>query len=343
MRRFVTVLVLLALMGAFAFGVNRFLASRRTVISATVQAPTKSKPKFALPGVMIVAQDGQLYRLQDGEFTSLDLPTDGQWMQPAAVPGQHAVVAVERFAAYSEVFLVSDSGTLLGQLSHNKTGSSTIQYNHWMFWPRVAQDGHTVLVSYDAPKSIDSYEIDFAIWKGDLSGSLVQEQLSDPNGYTGGDTQAQPLPDGSFIYAKYTINNEALLSQIALQKGAHDDPALLTSTDDDCGQPALSPDGTQLAMICIGGTSGQSSRLEVASFNGTALGTPRVLVQDCLCSSPAWAPDGSGLVYYNTADATGHFEMWWLAGAATAAPKPTKLVTTSDDFDATSAPAWTAS
>jgi len=68
-----------------------------------------------------------------------------------------------------------------------------------------------------------------------------------------------------------------------------------------------------------------------------------VLTQDCLCSAPAWAPDGTGLVYFAPADATGHFQMWWISGAAAAAPKSPKQVTSSDDFDATSPTAWTSS
>jgi len=295
---------------------------------------------------MILAQDGQLYRLQNGTFSALNLPTTGQWMQPAPVPGTHNFVAVVRATAYSDVYLISDSGTLLAQLSHNATTSSVIQYNHWMFWPRVAPDGHTLYVSYDAPKSPNSYEIEFAVWKGSLGVALNENtmtQMSQPNAYTGGDTQPVPLGPAGFVYAKYTIANEQLLSQIAVQHGALADPSLLTGTADDCGQPALSPDRTQIAMVCIGGTSGQSSRLEVASFNGTSLGTPRVLVPSCLCAAPQWAPDGSGLVYFNTADATGHFQLWWIAGAATPAPKAARQVTASDDFDATSPPAWTSS
>jgi Tol biopolymer transport system component len=116
----------------------------------------------------------------------------------------------------------------------------------------------------------------------------------------------------------------------------------LTAAADDCSSPALSPDGTQLAMVCAGGSGLQSTRLEVASLIGTKLGVPRVLVSNCLCASPAWAPDGSGLVYYAPADVSGHFELWWIAGAGGPLPKSPKQVTQTLDLDATSPPAWSA-
>jgi Tol biopolymer transport system component len=75
-------------------------------------------------------------------------------------------------------------------------------------------------------------------------------------------------------------------------------------------------------------------------LSGGKLGTPKTLVNNCLCSAPVWAPDGSGLVYYNTADATGHFELWWIKGALGASPSAPLQVTTNLDFDALSPPSW---
>src|SRR5207245_6750128 len=97
----------------------------------------------------------------------------------------------------------------------------------------------------------------------------------------------------------------------------------LTNLADDCSEPALSPDGTQLAMICREGK--QTAKLEVASFNGTALGPARVLVEGALFAAPAWSPDGQALAYFAPSGAAGHFELWWLAVPAivTATPTPT--------------------
>jgi Tol biopolymer transport system component len=93
-------------------------------------------------------------------------------------------------------------------------------------------------------------------------------------------------------------------------------------------------------MVCTNGTGLQSTSLEVASLTGTTLGPPKTLLSNCLCSSPSWAPDGSGLTYLAPADKTGHFQLWWIAGAAGTAPKAPQQVTTGLDFDGTSTPAW---
>ncbi|HEY2596468.1 MAG TPA: hypothetical protein VGK33_21460, partial [Chloroflexota bacterium] len=67
---------------------------------------------------------------------------------------------------------------------------------------------------------------------------------------------------------------------------------------------------------------------------------PQVLVPSCLCASPAWSADGAGLLYLAPADATGHFQLWWVNHADTSTPSAAKQVTNHLDLDATSAPAW---
>jgi len=64
-----------------------------------------------------------------------------------------------RADAYSEVYLISDDGSSVTQLSHNQTASSTIQLNHWMFWPHVAADGHTLYVTDVSGSRIVAYEL----------------------------------------------------------------------------------------------------------------------------------------------------------------------------------------
>jgi Tol biopolymer transport system component len=199
---------------------------------------------------------------------------------------------------------------------------------------------NTILFSYDQPKDSATYAVDFSVWSGTLGGKLAATQVSDSNPFTGGDVDPSPMANGAVIYSKFAIGSGNAYSQIAIQTKPQGKPTLLTTPAQDCGQPAPSPDGTKVAMICIGGTGLQSTRLEIAPLSAGKLGTPTTLVNDCLCADPEWAPDGSGLVYYNTADATGHFELWWIAGALGAAPAPPLQVTTNLDFDATSPPSW---
>jgi len=344
MRRALTVTLVLALMAGFGFGVNRFIASKKKTIpgESSVFIPTATRPKIILPGTLYLAQNGDIYRLSDGFFTDLHLSTTtGLWMQPAYVPNTQNVVAVLRAAEYSNLYLLNGQGQIVQQLSNNAwTRTNQVFLNHWMFYPHMVPNTNTILFSYDQPKDSATYAVDFSVWSGTLGGKLAATQVSDSNPFTGGDVDPSPMANGAVIYSKFAIGSGNAYSQIAIQTTPHGNPTLLTTPAQDCGQPAPSPDGTKVAMICIGGTGLQSTRLEIAPLSAGKLGTPTTLVNDCLCADPEWAPDGSGLVYYNTADATGHFELWWIAGALGAAPAPPLQVTTNLDFDATSPPSW---
>jgi Tol biopolymer transport system component len=344
MKRAVTIVTLLALMAGFGFGVNRLIASRKSKIptEATVYIPTATRTSVVLPGTLYLAQNGEIYRLSDGFFNNLHLSVaKGQWMQPAYVPGTQDLVAVLRSAEFSNMYLLNSQGGLIRQLSHNATAQiPKVWLNHWMFWPRFSPDGSTIYFSYDQPKNSGTYAVDFSIWSGSLSGKLASKQLTNSNPFTGGDVEPTRMANGAVMYSRYGIGSGNAFSLIAIVTKPLGTPVLLTTPKQDCGQPAPSPDGTMVAMVCIGGTGLQSTRLEVAPLVGTKLGTPRTLVDNCLCSAPEWAPDGSGLVYYNTADASGHFELWWIKGALSAAPSPPLQVTTNLDFDATSPPSW---
>ena len=62
-------------------------------------------------------------------------------------------------------------------------------------------------------------------------------------------------------------------------------------------------------MICSSGT--QVARLEVAPFNGTALGPAEVIAQGTI-AVPTWSADGNGLVYLEGVQPTGHFQLFYV-------------------------------
>ena len=311
--------------------------------TTSVAKPTQTKPLFVLPGTLYVAQHGDMFSLAGGRFTDLHLPANGTWMQPAIVPGTSDILAVLRTAAYSDVYRISGGGSGLTRLSNNATTSKTIQLNHWMFWPRVAADGSTLYVSYDSPKTSADYRVDFAIWRGQLTaGKVAVRELTVPWNFTGGDVDPTPLANGNVLFAKFQVGGGNVFSQLALQTVPLAPPVYLTDAESDCGQPSLSPDQSEVAMVCAGGTGLQDTRIEIASLSGTKLSSSRVLVGNCLCAAPVWAPDGSGLVYYAPADVTGHFQLWWIAGAGTTLQKGPRQVTDDLDFDALSPVAWAA-
>ena len=231
--------------------------------------------------------------------------------------------------------------------------------------PEGLPDGATLIYSFDSPKY--GYQVDMAIWSMPLNGTQAQaRRRTTPNDHTGGDVTPIPLAGGGLLFVRHSIEaSTAVTSQIYYQSRPFAIPKALTSEADDCSQPALSPDGTQLAMICTGGK--QTAKLEVAPFTGNALGPAKVLLDGRLFAAPAWSPDGKALAYFAPAGAAGHFQLWYLAlpavapsasastsatpsvgttptVRASASPAPTQpipvQVTQGVDLSATSAPAW---
>jgi Tol biopolymer transport system component len=342
-RRLRFLVILLALWIAFGFGVNRFLDSRKSALITHPAAamPTEETANFALPGTIYVSQAGHLYRFRARGFTDMKLPAaTGSWMQPApGTPGQLLVVA--RASEFSDVYLVdAASGAIVKKLTSNVTPNGKVPFNAWSFWPHLAPDGTTIVTAYDGPKTGISYEVHLAVWSGTLTGKVESRQWTQPATYTGGDVSPVPLPGGGIVYSSYYLNERSqIVSRIATVARPGAAPVYLTAGNDDCGEPAVNPDGSRVAVICTSDT--QTAKLEVIPLTKGVAGAAQLLVSSCLCASPAWAPDGSGLVYLAPADATGHFQLWWLSHAGAATPSPPQQVTNHLDFDATSPPAWT--
>jgi len=336
----VSTLALLVAMVVFGLGVRSVLGLLRTDTRAVAADPSQQRPAITLPGTIYVAQDGALYRLHDGEFQKFTAQQLG-WTQPAALPDGR-VVAVSRQADYSDLYVLDGDGAVAQRLTHDAASGrgAGIDANHWTFYPALAPGGSTLFYSYDSPKS--GYMVDLATWSRPLDGGTAK-RWSTPNPYTGGDVQPVPLRSGGVLEVSYADDAQnRITSRIVLIARPGAAPVPLTTADQDCLWPALSPDETELAMVCTGAQ--QRADLEVAGFDGTKLGPLRLLVNDRLVSAPVWSPDGTGLAYLAPADAGGAYQLWWLAGVLSArkAPHPVQ-VTSGAGLDATSRPAWTAS
>lgn len=350
LRRLAAILFV-PLMLAFGSGVYLYLGTLKSkVVKEQAQLPTSTKPRFVLPGTMFVVQAGRLFKLKDGGFS--EIGPAGDWSQPALTADHTKLVAVNHNVFASDLYLLDVNGNMIKRLTND--GSRIIDGNHWAFYPRVTPDGSTVVYSYDSPKF--GYTVDFSVWSMPLNGGQWQARLrTQGNHNTGGDTNPVPISSTGILYVSHSIDPSTVVhSTIFLQSrpGAIGKP--LTNPADDCSQPSLSPDGTQLAMICRAGN--QTTRLELAPFDGSSLGPARILLEGGLYAEPTWEPDGQALAYFAPVGATGHFQLWYLAlptapsavaaGASPAAvvfptPQPTPVqVTQGVDLTATSAPAW---
>jgi len=327
---------LFAAMAAVAVAVYLGLGLTKSKTTATVTTP-KNAHGIVLPGTIYLAQGGRLYAYHSGDFTQLRTE-DGAWSQPAVVPGAGQLLAVNRGAEWSDVYLLADNGTTVRQLTRNNRSTKDLSLNHWAFYPHPAAGGE-VLYSYDSPK--DGYEVDLAIWQMSLARTQASAvRRTEPNGYTGGDVYPNPLNGGGVLYSKFKSDatTGTIVSELWLQLGLRTAGAALTDPQDDCGQPALSPDQTLVAMVCTGGK--QAGRLEIASFDGQQLG-PAVTLATGQLAAPAWSPDGRRIAYLAPAAAQGPFQLWEVdLSGGPAHPKPAQRATENLDLDATSPPAW---
>jgi hypothetical protein len=357
--RRIAAILFLPVMLAFGSGVYLYLGTLKSkVVQVRPVSPAVTKPKFVLPGTMFVVQAGRLFKLNAGSFS--EIGPGGDWSQPTLTPDHTRLVAVLRGGWSSDLYVLDLDGHVLKRLTKND--SRYIDYNHWAFYPRISPDGANLLYGFDSPKT---HGVDLAVWSMPLNGAQWQaRRWTDPYWNTGGDVSPIPLASGALLFVRHSIDpSTAVHSQIYYQSRALALAMPLTAEADDCSQAALSPDGTQIAMVCSHGK--QSTVLEVAPFSGTALGPARVLLDGGLYASPVWSPDGKALAYFAPQGMTGHFQLWYLAlpvaatpsasispspstssrASSIVAPTPTPApvpvqVTEGVDLSATSPPVW---
>ena len=327
--------VLVAAMIAFGAGVyfaaGAFRANHHSVHKPSdVTAP-------ALPGTLYVVQSGAIYRFQKGSFKAVT--AESGWMQPAAAP-DNKLVAVRRQSNFSDMYLLSRSGQQLSQLSHNSS-SRAVEDNHWIFYPRFSPDGGSLFYVFDPKEAFNSFRVDLAIFVSPIGTGRATSEWTSPNAYTGGDVQPVPMRDGSLIYTKYSIDDSYQVhSQIWYQRRAGSPGTALTTPEQGCYSPAVSPDEKLVAMVCTKG-SNTTAELEVASFDsaGLTLGSPATVVTGRLVASPAFSPDGKTIAFLAPDTPGGHFQLWTVGSSG---PASVKQITKDLALESTSAPVWVA-
>jgi len=332
----VTYTLLLLAMVAFGFGVYRVAGVLKTDSGRVVKPSSTTAP--ALSGTMYFAQQGALYRFKDGSFTQIT--DDAGWTQPSVSADGSQLVAVMRHENYSDVYLLAANGRILEQLTHHQ--AQQVEANHWSFLPRLSSDRTRVFYSYDAKDPFATYQVDLAIFAlaDDGSGSVVQWTV--PNPYTGGDVDPLPLRSGGLIYTKYSIDEKSQVhSQVWFAARPGQPGQALTQPEENCSQPALSPDEKTLAMICRHDQL-QSTDLVMAQLNeaNLTLGPESVLVHGQLSASPVFSPDGQTIAFLAPVQPGEAFQLWTVPAAASSSPSAAHPITQNLGLDSSAPPAW---
>jgi hypothetical protein len=352
------------------------LGSHQSRVALKPQKPTEPTPKaraFVLPGTLYIAQSGAIYSLNAGRFHQLT--GEAGWTQPALYPDGSNLLVVKNNGQYSDIFVINRFGGLVRQVTDNSgpPRNTNPGLKHWSFYPRLSPDQSTLWMTYDEPKY--QYDTGFSVWAMPFNQTMRQARVWSISGYyTGGDVQPVPLPGGGVMYTRYTYPADGKLTgQLWFINRANTNGKAMTPEDDDCRSPSLSPDGTQVAMVCT--WKNQVSYLMVASLNGSTLGPRQFVITDQMVAQPTWAPDGSGIAYLapDPNSPAGNFQLWFVprekynppapspvpvptptpggphngplpssSVAAVPTPAPVKVIqlTTTQAFDATSPLAW---
>jgi Tol biopolymer transport system component len=333
------VLAILGLAALFGWGVYSWLGSLKSPVARQGAGgdPMQNSVLFNLPGTIVVPQGGNLYRLQNGHFT---LIASGHWTQPAVTPDHQHLVAVQRAGNVSDLYELSTSGAIQRQLTSDASG--TVDLNHWSFFPHVSPAGTSVFYSYDQKTCQGCYLVELSIFSQPLGAPQSQaRRWSRPNQGTGGDLNPIPLESGGLLYSKFQVDGATnqVVSQIWYQRAQGTTGVALSPAGQSCQQPALSPSGTEVAMICQAEGS-QTNRLVVAPLDlGQFTLGPETVLATGLAASPAWSPDGKGLLYFAPQSETGPFQLFYVKIPTKGPPSP-KAVTSNDSFDSTAPAVW---
>ena len=318
---------LMVLTGTFTY---IYLEGRQSKVAVAPKKPTLAIPSphaFTLPGTLFLAQAGALYSLNSGRFHQLT--AEEGWSQPSLFP--NGLLAVKRSVLYSDIYILNRFGQVQRQetvdIASIPTGADPSSYN-WAFYPRISPDQTSLWLAYDNPKY--GYDVILSIWQMPLYGSIHEGKLwSSADDYTGGDVQPIPLAGGGVIYTKYSYGPDLkLIGQLWYTNrpsGSFVTGHALTDPSEDCRDPALSPDGHEVAMICT--YEKQISYLTIATWDGSNLGPRTTLVSSQLVAQPTWAPDGSGIAYLAPGSPDGPFQLWFLPKNAYAPPPPSPIPT----------------
>src|SRR5205823_14733376 len=138
--RRIAAILFLPMMFAFGSGVYLYLGTMKSkVVKERAQLPTVTKPRFVLPGTVLVVQEGRLFKLSAGSFSEIGPP--GDWSQPALTRDHTKTIADSRSGFYPALTLLDPNGPLIKPPA--KDESRTSSGNQWALYPTASPDRAT--------------------------------------------------------------------------------------------------------------------------------------------------------------------------------------------------------
>ncbi|HEU5016211.1 MAG TPA: hypothetical protein VFT66_27065 [Roseiflexaceae bacterium] len=270
-------------------------------------APTVVAPEETLPGRLLFAKDGDIWMWQSG--SGRQLTDKGNLWQPAWSPDGSWIAGVQREESYSNIVVMTATGSDLIQLTKDGTTQPLHSYERiydttWAFYPSFSPDGRTVIFSAQAapPFGTPAVEYNMTLFSSPVAAGSKPEQL-----YADNEGQVlRPIyaPDGKSIVFVFSPNVLNKPPQILHFDPETNDVSPLPGVPEQSYDPTFSADGKWFAfatrdtdgtdVFAMPAKGGEPLRL-------TSLGSAR---------APAFSPDGKQIAFLAMEPGNNRFDLW---------------------------------
>lgn len=286
-----------------------------------VAVATAVSPGVGLPGRLLFAAAGNIW-LWQGEG-GRQLTNSGDAFQPAWAPDGNRVAYVRRSESASDLVELNlgDGATnaLISYTPDQPLGSIERVYESmWVFYPAWSPDGAELAFASQFGPPYGEYASDYRLGLYTMPpepGAERSRRYADESGHVG---RMAYTPDGLAIL--YTLIPDAPgIPQIYRYDRTTDEVGALPGLPEQSYDPAVSPDGTQLAFAA---RHDGKTDIFVMPLAG---GPPVQLTRIGAARAPAFSPDGTMLAFIAAAAGERGFDIWVLSLKPTGAAEPRRI------------------
>ncbi len=303
----------------------------------TIVAPEAEK---TLPGRLLFAKDGDIWMWQAG--SGRQLTSQGNLWQPVWSPDGSWIAGVEREESFSNIVVMTATGTDLIKLTKNGTNEPLHSYERiydttWAFYPSFSPDSRTVIFSAQAapPFGSPAVEYNMTLYSSPVAaGSRTNQEYADTEGHVG---RAVYAPDGKsivFVFSPRTLNKAVQILRFNPATGTADP---LPGVPERSYDPAFSADGRWFAFA-----TRDNSGTDVFAMPASG-GTPVRLTTLGTARAPVFSPNGKQLAFLALTPGNNRFDLWVAditAGADGLQLGKPRQLTTDLGIDADSGLSW---